>query len=112
MKCIICEREIERSYGGPELNEDYCAKCAMEVSMHEMGIAMNTFCSSFVNYISVIGNEFVSVLGENLLQYKAEQDAIKESPTRVRHLATYGKKRRTRKKNINRAMRNYKVKRK
>lgn len=107
MKCIICEKEIERSYGESELNGVYCAKCAMGISIREMGRAMNTFCQSFVKYISALGHEFISVVGENLLQYKAEQDAIKESSPRVRHLATYGKKRRTRKKNISRAMREY-----
>ena len=34
-------------------------------------------------------------------------EAIKAAPPRVRHLALYGKKPRTRKKNINRALREY-----
>lgn len=107
MKCIICEKEIERSYGGPELNGAYCAQCAMGISIREMGRAMSTFAQSIGDYISEILDDVISVVRENLLQDKAEKDAIKASSTRVRHLATHGKKRRTRKKNINRAMREY-----
>lgn len=42
-----------------------------------------------------------------LLKAAQAQKAIAEAPPRVRHLALHGKKYRTRKKNINRAMREY-----
>lgn len=42
-----------------------------------------------------------------LTKLAEERQALKEAPPRVRHLALHGKKRRTRKKNINRALREY-----
>ena len=44
---------------------------------------------------------------ELLLKAAAVQTAINAAPPRVRHLAEHGKKYRTRKKNINRALREY-----
>lgn len=49
--------------------------------------------------------------GVDLEQCVRELQAIKEAPPRVRHLALHGKKRRTRKKNINRALREYQKRR-
>lgn len=46
-----------------------------------------------------------------LLKTVEEQQALKEAPPKVRHLALHGKKRRTRKKNINRALREYQKRR-
>lgn len=42
-----------------------------------------------------------------LLKAAKVQEALKEAPLRVRHLAEHSKKHRTRKKNINRALREY-----
>ena len=42
-----------------------------------------------------------------LLKAVRVQEALKEAPPRVRHLAQHSKKHRTRKKNINRALREY-----
>lgn len=42
-----------------------------------------------------------------LLKTAKVQAALNEAPPRVRHLATHGKKYRTRKKNVNRALREY-----
>ncbi len=42
-----------------------------------------------------------------LLKAARTQQALKEAPPRVRHLAYHSKKHRTQKKNINRAMREY-----
>ena len=66
--------------------------------------AVGCFCRSFIDFCS----ELCSLVRlDNLLQVKMEQEAIKEAPPVVRHLALHGKKRRTRKKNINRALREY-----
>lgn len=46
-----------------------------------------------------------------LLKTAKVQAALKEAPPKVRHLAKHGKKYRTRKKNINRALREYEKKR-
>lgn len=46
-----------------------------------------------------------------LLKAAKMQNALKEAPPRVRHLAKHGKKYRTRKKNINRALRDYEKRR-
>ena len=42
-----------------------------------------------------------------LLKVAEAHAALNEAPTRVRHLALHGKKHRTRKKNLNRALREY-----
>lgn len=54
---------------------------------------------------------FFHILGRYLQNGVETQAALMVAPPRVRHLALHSKKRRTRKKNINRALREYRRKR-
>jgi hypothetical protein len=61
------------------------------------------------NCVSIWAREVPTAVGgiEQFLQAVRARAALNEAPSKVRHLAKHGKKHRTRKKNINRAMREY-----
>lgn len=70
------------------------------------GESLGAFCGHFTNFVRA-AVEF-AVLALPCLTEDAEvKAALNEAPPRVRHLAEHGKKYRTRKKNINRALRDY-----
>lgn len=54
--------------------------------------------------------EIAAVIIRNLPAEIEKRTALSQAPPKVRHLAEHGKKRRTRKKNINRALREYRRK--
>lgn len=66
------------------------------------------------NCVSIWAREVTTAVGgiEQFLQAVRVWAALNEAPPRVRHLARHGKKYRTRKKNINRALREYQRRRK
>lgn len=64
------------------------------------GKALADFIRAMVDYVAAI-------CPPELLEAAKAQHALNEAPPRVRHLALHSKKHRTRKKNINRALREY-----
>ena len=62
--------------------------------------ALGDFIRAMVEYTA-------SICPPELLKVAREQQALKEAPPRIRHLAYHSKQLRTRKKNINRALREY-----
>lgn len=64
---------------------------------------LGDFFREFASGVSIVCANYAK-----LLKYvNDQQEALKEAPQRVRHLAEHGKKYRTQKKNINRALREY-----
>lgn len=81
--------------------------------------ALGKGCNLFANAMGVIlraAAEYVVTMCQQataqLSKATEVKAALKEAPPRVRHLAEHGKKYRTRKKNINRALREYRRRRK
>ena len=70
-----------------------------EASVH-MAEALGGFCRAYIDYVS----EIYDLIDPDMLREAAE---IESASPKVRHLAKYGKKARTRKKNTNRAWREY-----
>lgn len=62
--------------------------------------ALGDFVRAMVEYVA-------SICPPILLKAARAQQALKEAPPRIRHLARYSKKHRVQKKNINRALREY-----
>lgn len=84
--------------------------------LQRAGEALNRAIPAMADYIRAMVEFAVATLSFQELK-AAEQTvetlkAINEAPPRVRHLARHGKKYRTRKKNINRALRDYERSRK
>jgi hypothetical protein len=71
------------------------------------GEALRRACQDLGAFICAMADFAAAVLSLGLLEAAKVQAALNEAPPRVRHLATHGKKYRTRKKNINRALREY-----
>lgn len=66
--------------------------------------ALAKFCRAVVDCVgAILGGMDIG----QLLKAAKVQAALKEAPPRVRHLANHGKKYRTQKKNINRALRDH-----
>ena len=80
----------------------------MRESLCEAAKRLGEFFRAYADAIATIlrGVNFTQ-----LLKTAKVQAALSEAPPKVRHLAKHGKKYRTRKKNINRALRDYEKKR-
>lgn len=74
----------------------------------DMAKSLGAFCRAYADAIAAILHD---VNFAKLLKAAKMQDALKEAPPKVRHLAKHGKKYRTRKKNLNRALRDYEKRR-
>ena len=94
---------------GVELNQD------VTKAITELGEACKQVVEALGKAIQAAANciaaWFQGVDLAQLLKTVEAQQALKEAPPKVRHLALHGKKRRTRKKNINRALREYQKRR-
>jgi hypothetical protein len=79
----------------------------MGESLSRAAKALADFCRAVADVVSdiVISEAFRELLEAAAKQTAKEKVALAEAPLRVRRLALYGKKYRTRKKNINRALR-------
>lgn len=80
----------------------------MGESLRDAAKSLGASCRAYADAVAAIlhGVNFTQ-----LLKTAKVQAALKEAPPKVRHLAKHGKKYRTRKKNINRALRDYEKKR-
>ena len=76
-------------------------------SLQRAVAALGCAVKSIADFISAMMEYTVTICPPELLEATRQQQAIKEAPPKVRHLALRGKKRRTRKKNVHRAMREY-----
>lgn len=79
--------------------------------LQRAGAALNRTAKALADFIRAMV-EFAAAALPNLTEAAEVQAALKEAPPRVRHLAQHSKKHRTRKKNINRALREYRRRRK
>lgn len=70
-------------------------------------VALGRACAAVADFICAMA-QFVAEVLPLLPDAMELQAALNEAPPRVRHLAAHGKKRRTRKKNIRRALREHK----
>jgi hypothetical protein len=84
-------------------------------ALQRLGEACTQAVDAMVDLWRACMDHYITPLCHSIIQpiqNAAEtQAALKAAPPRVRHLATHSKKRRTRKKNINRALREYRRKR-
>lgn len=79
--------------------------------LQKAGEALRRTAKGLADFIRAMV-EFAAAVLPNLTEAAEVQAALKEAPPRVHHLAQHSKKHRTRKKNINRALREYRRRRK
>ena len=96
---------------GVKLNQD-ATKAITDLgeAITDLGEALGKAVQAVQDAANCIAAWFRCVDLAQLLKTVEEQQALKEAPPKVRQLALHGKKRRTRKKNINRALREYQKK--
>lgn len=75
--------------------------------LQSAGEALGRTARALGDFIRAMIEYTASICPPELLKAAREMQALKEAPPRIRHLAQHSKKRRTRKKNINRALREY-----
>lgn len=75
--------------------------------LQRAGEALGRTARALGDFIRAMVAYAASICPPVLLEAARTQQALKEAPPRVRHLAYYSKKTRTQKKNTNRALREY-----
>lgn len=84
-------------------------------AMQRLGEACAQAIEALTDIFKTCMDYYIVPIYDSLAQYfqnaRETQAALKAAPPRVRHLALHSKKCRTRKKNINRALREYRRKR-
>ena len=80
---------------------------ALGRTVRDLGEALGRTVRDLGDFIRAMVEYVASICPPEQLKAAKEQAALKEAPPRIRHLAQHSKKRRTRKKNINRALREY-----
>lgn len=75
--------------------------------LRRAGESLSRTAKGLADFIRAMIDYVVAIMPPEMLEAARVQAALKEAPPRIRHLATHSKKRRTRKKNINRALRDY-----
>ena len=97
--------DIAEMFTAPDVREGFAA---LGRALGQAGETVGRLLRAFVDcWVAT-----TSCLSQQLSKAVKVQAALKEAPPRVRHLAKHGKKYRTRKKNINRALRDYERSRK
>lgn len=75
--------------------------------LQRAGDALGRITRGLVDFGRAMVEYVASICPPILLEAARTQQALKEAPPRVRHLAYHSKKHRVQKKNINRALRDY-----
>ena len=75
--------------------------------LRRAGEALSRTAKGLADFIRAMVDYVAEIMPAEMLKAAKVQAALNEAPPRVHHLAEHGKKYRTRKKNINRALKGY-----
>lgn len=92
--------DVVEAFATPEVRKAFTA---LDEACKQMAVTLGAIVRAAADYAAAI----LSNVGALYSKAKRVQAALKEAPPHVRHLACRGKKYRTQKKNINRALREY-----